>query len=82
MSCSSPPLHKLPRPRAARNVEAARNCRCVRAGGQLSGVLPGSRQLLPPEDRETRQQGVPVPAAEQTHGRHLLRAGGERAALR
>lgn len=69
-------------PRAALNVEATRKCRCVGAGGQVSGVLPGPGRLLPAEDGETPEQGVPVPAAEQTDGLHLLRAGGERAALR
>lgn len=69
-------------PRAPLNVEATRKCRCVGAGGQVSGVLPGPGHLLPAEDGETPEQGVPVPAAEQTDGLHLLRAGGERAALR
>lgn len=80
--CLSLQLHKILHPRPAQNVEATRKCRCVRAGGQIPGVLPGSHQLLPAEDREAREQVVPVPAAEQTDGLHLLRAGGERAALR
>lgn len=69
-------------PRATLNVEATRKCRCVSAGGQVFGVLPGPGHLLPAEDRETPEQVVPVPVAEQTDRLHLLRAGGERAPLR
>lgn len=67
--------------RAALNGEATRKRRCVGAGGQVSGVLPGPGLLLPAEGGEAPEPGVPVPAAEQTDGLHLLRAGGERAAL-
>lgn len=67
--------------RAALNGQATRKRRCVGAGGQVSGVLPGPGRLLPAEDGEAPEPVVPEPAAEQTDGLHLLRAGRERAAL-
>lgn len=81
-TCPSLQLHKVPPARPAENGEATRKCRCAGAGGQISGVLPGPRRLLPAEDGETRQQVVPVPAAEQADAPRLLRARGEGAALR
>lgn len=65
----------------ALNVEATRKCRCVGVCGQVAGVLPGPSGLLPAEDRETPEQGVSVPPAEQTDCLRVFRSGDERAAV-
>lgn len=72
---------KIPPAPLALNVEATRKCRCVGVCGQVAGVLPGPGGLLPAEDRETPEQSVSVPPAEQTHCLRVFRSGDERAAV-
>lgn len=57
------------------DVDSSGKRRCVAAGRQVAGVLPGPGELLPAEDREARRPGVPQPAAQPAHRPRLLRAG-------
>lgn len=57
------------------DVDSSGKRRCDAVGRQVAGVLPGPGELLPAEDGEARQPGVPEPAAQPAHRPRLLRAG-------